>query len=112
MSNLPNFENAIIPNDKIFDYCLNEKHERGKHKARVFKSVFGIEVENGEILKVAILEQMSISKFTEIAESKFGIKYTVPMEITIFGISHEVITAWIIDLNSDFPRLTSCYVNI
>jgi hypothetical protein len=43
MSRLPNYEKAIIPDEKIYDYCLNPNHERGKHKARVFKKGFWID---------------------------------------------------------------------
>ncbi len=58
---LPNYQNAVIPNEKIYDYCLNTTHERGQHKARVFRQVFGITVDDGEILKLAILQE--IDKF-------------------------------------------------
>jgi len=36
---LPNYEQAEIPDEKIFGYCLNPFHERGKHKAKIFQQV-------------------------------------------------------------------------
>ena len=33
--NLPNGDRAIIPIEKLLDYCLNPEHSKGKHKARV-----------------------------------------------------------------------------
>ena len=46
---LPNYSKALIPDEKIYDYCLNASHERGQHKAKVFRQVFGITSEDGEI---------------------------------------------------------------
>ena len=40
---LPNYENAVVSLEKLRDYCLNEEHYRGKHKARVFKSTLDFE---------------------------------------------------------------------
>jgi hypothetical protein len=112
MSLLPYHRNAIIPDEKIYDYCLNENHDRGKHKARVFKSTFGINVKDGELLKSAILNELSRSEITEVTENIYGRKYTLPMVISVFGITHEIITAWFIDFENKIPRLISCYVNI
>jgi hypothetical protein len=39
---LPNGDRAVIPIEKIIGYCLNPNHPKGKHKARVFKSVLNI----------------------------------------------------------------------
>ncbi len=63
MNLLPNFEKAIIPNEKIFGYCLNPIHERGQHKAKVFRQVFGITQADGQVLKKAILEQIDNMEF-------------------------------------------------
>jgi hypothetical protein len=36
---LPNAENAFVDIEKIRNYCLNQTHERRKHKARLFASI-------------------------------------------------------------------------
>ena len=41
---------------KLDEYVLNEKHPRGRHKARVFKSVLGISVGNSYLLQQTILD--------------------------------------------------------
>jgi hypothetical protein len=38
---LPNGEASIVEIEKLWDYCLNLDHPRGRHKARVFLSVLG-----------------------------------------------------------------------
>jgi len=39
---LPNAEHAIVDIAKLQDYCLDDEHPIGKHKARVFKHVLGL----------------------------------------------------------------------
>ena len=52
---LPNAENAFVDIEKILNYCLNQTHERGKHKARLFASVLGITAKDSEQLKQLFL---------------------------------------------------------
>jgi hypothetical protein len=111
MSLLPNYENAVIPDEKIYDYCLNPYHERGMHKARVFKRAFGLTQQDGHVLKSAILERLDKFEVSSEEENKFGRIFTLRMEITIFGKTDEVITSWIVEKGNDYPRLISCYVN-
>jgi hypothetical protein len=111
MKLLPNYQNAFIPSEKIAGYCLNPNHERGSHKARVFRQVFGVTSEDSELLKSAILKQIDKFEITSESENKYGKIFSVPMKITIFEKEDEIMTAWIIEKGTNFPRLTSCYVN-
>lgn len=108
---LPNYENAVIPNDKIFGYCLNLNHERGRHKARVFKQVFGITANDGEILKKTILHGLKKNEVINKVENIFGTLFTIPMTITIFDKTASITTAWIIRTETNIPKLTTCFVN-
>lgn len=112
MSLLPNYELAEIPDEKIYGYCLNSSHERGKYKARVFYQVFGISDNDGELLKSEIISKLQVSKVTDIRENDHGTIYTVPLKICIFEKEVEIITAWIIRKNNTVPQLITCYVNI
>ena len=51
MNILPNADKAVLKIEKIKDYCLNNLHPVGKHKARVFQSVLGLNADNDEELK-------------------------------------------------------------
>ena len=46
----------IISIEKLRNYCLNNEHPIGKHKAKVFKILLGIEKSDAEALKDLILE--------------------------------------------------------
>lgn len=52
---VPNAENAFVDLRKLTDYCLNQEHEIGKHKAGVFASALDLTVDNAEELKNALL---------------------------------------------------------
>ena len=55
MQKLPHPERAVVPIDKLLDYCLNPEHPDGKHKARVFKSALNLSIEDAETLRAALL---------------------------------------------------------
>jgi hypothetical protein len=101
---LLNGEKAIIPPAKIEGYCLSFESERGKHKARVFKSVLGIEIENAQILYDALqfAATQNDAQFEETNE--FGDKYIIDFELeTQIGIGI-IRSSWIISHNADIPR--------
>jgi hypothetical protein len=50
MAKLPNGARALIPMEKLTDYCLNPDHARGKDKARVFAAVLGITRDSVHVL--------------------------------------------------------------
>src|ERR1043166_1633720 len=48
---LPNHDRAIIDPQKLENYCLNPAHDKGKHKARVFRSVLGLRGSDWQLLR-------------------------------------------------------------
>ena len=53
---LPNAERAVVESEKLWDYCLNLAHPRGRHKARVFLSSCGMSAEHAHVLRDALLD--------------------------------------------------------
>ena len=53
---LPNAHRAVVDVMKLRDYCLNPRHEDGKHKARVFASALGLNETDAEWLRDRLLE--------------------------------------------------------
>src|SRR5688500_9104161 len=62
---LPNRNRADL-GTKLEDYVLNPRHREGRHKARLFESVFGVTLANTGVLRQAIL---SAAKNSEDAKS-------------------------------------------
>jgi hypothetical protein len=52
---LPGGEQAVVDIAKLRDYCLSERHARGRHKARVFASRLGLARQDADILAEALL---------------------------------------------------------
>ena len=52
---LPNGDKAVVELEKLTEYCLNPEHPRGRHKARVFAASLGINVEQAETLREALI---------------------------------------------------------
>jgi hypothetical protein len=107
---LPRVEHAVIEIAKLRDYCLDPGHPRGKHKARVFRNVFGMGCDNAEELKSLILEKVLDARCEESSADAFGVRYTVDFSLEREGQVGVIRTSWIVRTNEDFPRLTSCYV--
>jgi len=74
---LPNYKNAIIDKEKLTEYCLNEDHPIGKHKARVFKSVLGITAANFELLIQIIFEGIQTYQAIKKETDQYGTRFYV-----------------------------------
>ena len=108
---LPNYLTAIVDINKLTEYCLNEYHPKGKHKARLFKSVLNITFENAEYLKEIIITGIREYHATEHETDEYGKRYTVDIKI----LNTEIITIrtnWIIKTQEVIPRLTSCFIKL
>lgn len=107
---LNSFNHPYIPDDKLLDYCLNPSHPDGKHKARVFKSALNINQTNFELLKTSIIREIKNVNVNLLEQNDFGSLYYADLIITNDKLSAIVRTCWIIKIDEDFPRLTSCFV--
>ena len=107
---VPNAENAVVDIRKLTDYCLNPFHEIGKHKAYIFEKRLDLTVENAEELSEALLSAVKISEAQIGRFDKFGQRYTVDFEMTRGGKKATVRSGWIIKTNTNFPRLTTCFI--
>ncbi len=107
---VPNAENATIDIRKLTDYCLNPYHEIGKHKAHIFEKTLDLTVDTAAELSNALLFavknfEAQIGKF-----DKYGHRYTVDFEMRRRAKKATIRSGWIIETNTDIPRLTTCFV--
>ena len=96
---------------KFTEYALNPSHPRGGHKARVFKSALGYDVQSYENLKSQIESQALDAEATEGIVDKHGQRYVV--DIPIKGPSgNEVLvrTCWSVPPGMKEARLTTLIV--
>ncbi len=110
MSKLPGHTEPIIPEDKL-RYCLDPLHEKGRDKARVFRSALGIGLE-----EMAQLERMLREGVSEHAALRRGTfrdgteRWMVEWVVTGRLGPLRFISAWSVDGSSGRPRLVSCYL--
>lgn len=106
---IPNAENAVVDIRKLRDYCLNPDHDEGKHKARLFSSILGMTAENAEELREILLEVVKTHEVKLGRRDDFGQRYTLDFSLEWQNRSATIRSGWIIEYNSDIPRLTTCY---
>ncbi len=109
MPKLPKGEQALIPMEKLVDYCLNPTHTRRKEKARVFASVLGITRDNAHDLVLLIRQAAIAGEVTKEESTVFGRYYRVDWAIPT---RREVVlrTIWEIAMGEEIPRLVSTFI--
>lgn len=110
MAKLSNPENAVVEIRKLRDYCLNHEHPRGRHKARVFRAALGLEMEDAEALREALLLAARSEEAFPAEQDEYGRRYMLDFEMSTTAGSARVRSAWIVRRAESFPRLTSCFV--
>lgn len=106
---IPNAENAVVDIRKLRDYCLNPEHEQGKHKARLFASSLNITAENAEQLRQILLEVVTTQEARLGRQDEFGQRYTLDFTLEWQDRNATIRSGWIIESDSNLPRLTTCY---
>ncbi|MDJ0845486.1 DUF6883 domain-containing protein [Crocosphaera sp.] len=106
---LPYVDNAKVDIRKLRDYCLNPNHDDGKHKARLFSSILGMNTDNAEELRQIIFKVIKTHEAKLGRKDKYGQRYTIDFTLKWQNKSAIIRTGWIIENNSKIPRLTTCY---
>ena len=109
IESIPNAENAVVDIRKLRDYCLNLDHRTGKHKARLFKSILGMVVEDAPKLRQILLEAVKTYPAKIGEKDTFGQRYTLDFGLEWQDKSAIIRSGWIIESNYTIPRLISCY---
>src|SRR5436309_2476323 len=107
---LPYADRAVVDIAKLRDYCLNPRHWRGRHKARVFAAALGITAADANLLRDALLAAAKNQEARLTDADQYGARYV--LEFTMLGPagSARVRSRWIIRTDEDFPRLATCFV--
>jgi hypothetical protein len=106
---ISNAEKAVVDIRKLRDYCLNSEHDDGKHKARLFLSLLGMTADNAEELRQILLEVVQSHEARLGRRDKFGQRYTLDFTIEWQNRSATLRSGWIIENDSEIPRLTTCF---
>ncbi len=106
---IPNAEHAIVDLRKLRDYCLNSQHNKGKNKARLFASLLGMNSNDAGELRKALLEAVRKQDAQLGDKDAYGQRYTLDFMLTWQGKQATIRSGWIIETNSDLPKLTTAF---
>jgi hypothetical protein len=106
---IPNGKLAVVDIRKLRDYCLNLNHDVGKHKARLFGSILGMNVDDAEDLRRILLEVILTHEARLQRRDEFGQRYTLDFSIEWRNRIAILRSGWIIEDDSEIPKLTTCY---
>ena len=106
---IPHADRAVVDIRKLRDYCLNPLHDEGQHKARMFATALGLTAEDAEDLQALLLQAVKTADAQLGRRDAYGQRYTVDILLTWRDKQAMVRSGWIIEHDSDPPRLTTCY---
>jgi len=107
---LPGGQYAIIPIEKLREYCLNPEHPVGKHKARVFRAALGLRAEDATELGLALARAAVEMDVILGPSNRFGQQFIIDFEWTRRSRTATIRSSWIILKEEAAPRLITCYV--
>lgn len=107
---LPNYENAVIPEEKFTKYAL-DPDGKAPDKAIAFEKALGYNKSNYQRLISNVKRNLPRYKATLRQRNQYGQRYQVIMRLTgLNGKTANVLTSWIVDARTGETRLTSIYV--
>jgi len=114
MTRLPNSDRAVIAIEKLRDYALNEEHSKGKHKARVFRSMLGINRTHAGTLAELIRATLDTAPAEQGATLEHGESWRTWHEIVGLNAQSAIVTVgWILKPNTkQTPELVTCYIDV
>ncbi|MDZ4659196.1 MAG: hypothetical protein SH868_16615 [Bythopirellula sp.] len=107
---LPSGERAFVDRQKLFAYSLDPEHDEGRHKAHLFESLLGINLQNGELLLSAVGQAAMSGEANFGKLDKYGQRYVIDFDFAGPGGAAMIRSAWIVRLGEDFPRLVTCFI--
>lgn len=107
---LPNGDRAVIDERKILEYCLSPEHDEGKHKARLFRTLLGLTLDDAPRLIAALRKAAARGEAVRGAVDRFGQRWLIDFETTGPAGAVVVRSAWIVRTGEVLPRLVTCYI--
>jgi hypothetical protein len=112
---LPRAQDAHGVLDKLRGYSLNLEHSEGSHKARVFRSVLGITLDDADHLADQLCAGIRETPVSEVRDNPpYGVLCEVPVSVAgVRGLASRsavITTSWEYRSAEDTPRLVSAYI--
>jgi hypothetical protein len=103
---VPEAGQVRIDDRKVRGYLLSPTHPLGRFKARVFRAS-GFDETNVEAFVAELRRIAATAEVTEVEDTQFGRKYTVPGDLRGPVSTAQVITVWIQETGQTGVRLVT-----
>lgn len=103
---VPGADRVRIDERKIRGYLLSPTHPVGRFKARVFAAL-GFDETNAEAFVAEVRRIAATGEVSEVEDTEFGAKYTVPGDLNGPAGTARVITVWIREAGQAEVRLVT-----
>lgn len=103
---VPKADQVRIDERKVRGYLLSSTHPVGRFKARVFAAL-GFDETNVDAFVSEVRRIAAAGEVSNVEDTEFGRKYTVPGELKGRAGSAEVLTVWIQETGSTDVRLVT-----
>lgn len=111
MAPFPRAHEALVERRKLVDYVLSPTHARGRHKARVFRTMLGIGQNDWAYLREKLLDGLLDANEANLRPGHCGFLAEVPIDVEgLNDVWQTVTTVWEIADDNPRPRLVSAYV--
>jgi len=107
---LPHGDRAIVPEEKLTRYLLDESHPEGGSKAVLFRRLLGFTLENPEPLRQALLEAAIRADVISHTSGQHGTRYRLDSVWTGRAGEYTVRSVWIVRPDDERPSLVTAYV--
>lgn len=93
---LPNGRRAIVTDEKLYGYLVNEDHAVQPGHAELFRLLLGITPANADVLRSALLDAAATNEASPGGPSPFGMKYEIGFEMAGPRGTFTILSVWII----------------
>jgi hypothetical protein len=107
---LPNGHSAIVTDEKLVGYLLNEGHPDQPGHAELFRLLLGITPANADVLRSALLQAAARGDATPGSSSPFGTKYEIRFDMPGQKRAYTILSVWIIERGQTDPRLVTAFI--
>jgi hypothetical protein len=106
---LPQIDEAYVPEAKLSDYLLAADRPSGRSKALFFNSL-GFRKEQPEVLRRALLQHATSNAVSSVVQTSFGVKYLVDGRISgPTGTAAAIRSVWFVENGERSPRFVTAY---
>jgi hypothetical protein len=95
---------------KVVDYCLSPDHDDGKHKARLFENLLGLNREHAGWLLDALREAAVSGEAMLGRADRHGQRYVIDFDLAGPTGRAMVRSVWIVRTGETISRLVTCYI--